>query len=122
MLCQNTNPEVMSILETYLDKIEWITLSLNSCPWAISILEKHPDKIYWPSLSYNTNPSALHIFEKYPDKVDWVKLSGNPSIFTLDYDFLRKRMDVLREELMSRAWHPSRMMAWLEQGMEVEDL
>ena len=56
------------------------------------------------------------------DKIGWFELSGNPSIFTLDYDWLKKRMNILREELMSKAWHPSRIAQWLEQGIDVDEL
>jgi hypothetical protein len=56
------------------------------------------------------------------DKVDWDRLSENPSIFELDYEFLRKRMDIIREELMMKAWHPTRIMKWVESGFDMEDI
>jgi len=45
----------------------------------------------------------------------------NPNIFELDYVFLKERMDILREELMMKAWHPSRVMKWVEDGYDMED-
>jgi hypothetical protein len=30
-------------------------------------------------------------------------------------------MDIIREELMMKAWHPSRVEKWLDAGMEMED-
>jgi hypothetical protein len=45
----------------------------------------------------------------------------NPNIFELNYDFLKRRMDILREELMMKAWHPSRIEKWLDAGMDLED-
>ena len=65
---------------------------------------------------------ALRILEKHQDKIIWCELSRNPNIFTLDYDWLKKRMDILREELMVKVWHPSRIARYLEQGMDLEDL
>jgi len=49
-------------------------------------------------------------------------ISLNTNIFELDYGFLRKRMDIIREELMMKAWHPSRVNKWIEAGMDMEDL
>jgi hypothetical protein len=39
----------------------------------------------------------------------------------LDYAFLKEHMDIIREELMMKAWHPSRVMKWIDAGMEMED-
>ena len=36
----------------------------------------------------------------------WEYLSINPSIFMYDYDYHKKRMDVHREELMKKTFHP----------------
>jgi hypothetical protein len=30
-------------------------------------------------------------------------------------------MDILREELMMKAWYPSRIEKWLDAGMDLED-
>jgi hypothetical protein len=49
-------------------------------------------------------------------------ISLNTNIFELDYGFLKRRMDIIREELMMKAWHPSRVMKWIEAGMDMEDL
>jgi alkylated DNA nucleotide flippase Atl1 len=62
------------------------------------------------------------ILKKNPDKINWVLISLNPNIFELDYGFLRKRMDIIREELMMKAWHPLRVMKWVESGLDMEDL
>jgi hypothetical protein len=45
----------------------------------------------------------------------------NKNIFELDYEFLKRRMDIIREELMMKAWHPSRVMKWVEAGLDMED-
>jgi len=43
------------------------------------------------------------------DKIDWIEISANPAIFELDYNFLKKRMDIIREELMIKVMHPNRI-------------
>ncbi len=32
--------------------------------------------------------------------------SDNIGIFELDYDFFRRRMDIIRDELMFKIWNP----------------
>ena len=88
-------------------------------PNAIHLLEQNLDKINWHYLS--KNPNAVHILKKNPDKINWVLISLNTNIFELDYGFLKGRMDIIREELMMKAWHPSRVMKWIESGMDMED-
>jgi hypothetical protein len=51
--------------------------------------------------------------EKNQDKIDWYWLSMNPSIFTLDYDKLKKRMNIYKEELIMLAMHPLRFESYL---------
>lgn len=87
VLCKNTNPKVISLLEkywTYLNRNEWYVLSENS--GAISLLEKHPDKICFGQLSSNTSPDAVVLWERFLDKLNWQILSENPSAL----DFLEK--------------------------------
>ena len=71
------------------------------------------NKINWSYLS--RNPNAIHILEKNMDKINWFE-------FPLNYDWLKKRMDIIREELMCRVWHPSRIAKWLEQDLDLENL
>ncbi|NBU31514.1 MAG: hypothetical protein EBS41_08475 [Actinobacteria bacterium] len=129
----------MKIIEKNLDKVDWELLSQNK--GAIHLLEKNQDKIDWGYLS--SNPNAIGLLERNLDKIDWVQLSknpnaihliknnldkpidfeylsGNPSIFELDYGFLKGRMDIIREELMMKAWHPSRVIKWIEEGFDLE--
>ena len=41
-------------------------------------------------------------------------IMSNPSIFEYDYDEMKRNMAVLAEELMAKAWHPSRVIQWIE--------
>ena len=95
-----------------MDKISWEGLSLNPASWAIELLEKNQDKIDWGNLS--SNPSAIHILEQNLDKSHLFveDLFSNPSIFEVDYDFLKRRMDLFREELIEKTWHPDRYEEW----------
>jgi hypothetical protein len=64
----------------------------------------------------------MHLLKLNQDKIDWINFCKNPSIFELDYGFLKGRMDIIREELMMKAWHPLRVMKWIEEGYDMEDL
>ena len=37
------------------------------------------------------NPNAIELLKENQDKIDWNELSSNPSIFTYDYDKIKKR-------------------------------
>ena len=89
-----------------MDKIDWSVLSYNIN--AISLLEKDLDKVFWYNLSRNDN--VIPILEKNQDKVNFAGLSENKSIYTYDYEYYRKRMDLQREGLMKKAFHPSRLI------------
>jgi hypothetical protein len=146
-LCMNQSKEAIDLLMEYPENIDWMTLSSN--PYAIDLLRKNPDKIdfwglcwnpyaidiievymartdiipiiSWMGLSQNRN--AMHILEKNQDKIDWYQFSLNPSIFQLNYKQLTvERMNMLREELMQKTLHPSKIKYWLDNGMSLEDL
>ncbi len=88
--------------------ISWNALSRN--PSAIHILEENQDKIEWDQLL--SNPSGIHLFKENIDKINWLHIGRNPDIFELDYDFLKRRMNLIREELMEKTWHPDRVEEW----------
>lgn len=121
------NSKDINFLEQNLDKIHWYALSRN--PNGIELLEKHTDKINWDELSKNTK--AMHLLKKNQDesrrdgsvcKINWCYISQNPSIFELNYDFIKKRMSIIKEELISKAMHPKRIQLWLESGIDIEDI
>jgi hypothetical protein len=140
-LCKNESPEAIQILKENPDKIRWDTLSSNPAaiplleenptlidmwhlcanPAAIHLIEKQMDKIIWQPLSQN--PNAIHILEKNQDKIDWYSLSQNSAIFDYDYKEMSiQRSNILREELMAKALHPSKIQYWLENGLSIDDL
>ena len=101
-----------------MSRINWEKLSSNPCE--IHLLEKNQDKIVWSKLS--SNPCAIHLLEKNQHKINWSVLSCNSSIFELDYDALKKRCSIYKEELIQIALHPSRIKKYLDQGISFEDL
>lgn len=140
-LCINQSPEAIEILKENPGKIRWDILSSN--PAAIKLLEENPafinmhhlcanpaaihlikqrmDKIDWIQLS--KNPNAIHILEQNKDKIDWYSLSQNTSIFEPDFKHLSElRTNILREELMAKTLHPTRIQYWLENGLTIEDI
>ena len=86
----------------------------------ISSVIYYLEKINWTTLSSNIN--AISILEKNQDKIDWKILSGNPNIFCCDYDYYKKRMDIYREELMKKVFHPNRLIYYLEIGYDFADM
>ena len=46
------------------------------------------------------------------------ELSMNPNIFCCDYDYYKKRIDIHREELMKKVFHPRRLSGpiWTQRG------
>jgi hypothetical protein len=95
------------LLEANQDKIDWIALSAN--PAAIHLLEANPDKINWRWLSQN--PAAIHLLESNPKKIDWEWLSENTAIFQYDYEAMRERCGVFKEDLIKDRFHPRNLIA-----------
>ena len=80
---------------------------------------------FWEVIS--KNPSIIDLVEKYPEKPwDYYNLSTNPME---KYEFplcvmkrrAKERIEIIKEELIAKAWHPSRVERWLEAGMDIED-
>jgi len=101
------NPGAIRLLEANQDKIDWYLLS--SIPAAFHLLEANLDKINWHSLS--ENPAAIHLLEANLDKIDWCSLSRNPAIFQYDYDAMRERCGVFKEDLIKDRFHPRNLIA-----------
>ena len=72
------------------------------------------NKINWCYLSTNTN--AISLLEKNINKIDWHHLSMNPAIFELDYAKMSERMNIVKEELMMKIFHPSNWMKFKDLG------
>jgi hypothetical protein len=93
-------------------------MNCESKVWTYELLDWiDEEKIDWGYLS--ENPNAIHLLEKNPKKIDWRYLS----IFTkkINYEYLYQRMNVIREEMMMKCMHPSRLERWIEMGGDVDD-
>ncbi len=82
---------------------------------AFDFVIKHWDKIghrnKWFYLCQN--PKAIDFLEKHQENIDWYSLSINPAIYEYNYKKEAKiRMNIIRMELMEKAWHPNRYMDW----------
>ncbi len=105
-----SNPFAIELLERRPDKIFWDggcwydmgEYTISTFPSFIDLIKKNLDKIDWRKLC--RNPLAIEILKENKDKICWYILSSNPAIFELDYDFLRKRMDIIRDELMEKQY------------------
>ena len=101
------NPGAINLLEANPDRIDWTWLSGNAA--AIHLLESNSDKINWTCLS--ANPAAIHLLEANPDKIDWWALSRNPAIFQYDYDAMRDKCGIFKEDLIKDRFHPRNLIA-----------
>ena len=98
--------------------MDWSLLFMNTN--AIHLLEKNKYKIDWDRLSENAN--EIELLEKNPDKIFYDDLSFNSSIFELDYNALKERCAIYKEELIRIALHPKRIIKYLEQRFDLDDL
>jgi hypothetical protein len=121
------NPNAIYLITKNLHKLNevgWRKLSVN--PNAIPILEKNIEKIDWYSVS--NNPNGLDLLEKFPEKImtysflDYDNLTVTSPIFELNYEFIKKRCSVYKEELIAVALQPCRIESYLAQGIEFEEL
>ena len=101
------NPAAIHLLEANQNKIDWGWLSQN--PSAIHLLEANPDKINWYSLS--KNPAAIHLLQANPDKIYWCLLSKYKEIFQYDYDAMRDKCGIFKEDLIKDRFHPRNLIA-----------
>ena len=123
-LILNKNPVAIKILKENIDSlaINWTYLSSNENDSAIKLLKQYPDKINWTKLSNNKNQEAIEILKANQDRIFWEAFSSNPSIFTLDYEQMRKNFEPYAEEIIATALHPKRMIRYMEQyNFDFED-
>jgi hypothetical protein len=141
-LSANSSTEAVELLLQYPQNINWISFSTN--PFAADYLRIHPEKIDFWGLSWNynavdiiekklhreiswvglsQNKNAIHLLEKNKHNINWAQLSTNPAIFEYPYSKLAcQRTNILREQLMMKTLHPSKILYWLENGMDIDDL
>jgi hypothetical protein len=138
------NPKAMPILVNNWEKVDWVAFSRNpsaihmiiellqqqkdydlKCAKNMELKQRFDDGISYLYVNQEENRSIYRSLYKYYDdfyKINYHSLSMNPAIFEEDYQGLKERCDIYRKELMEKAMHPRRMMALLDQGINVEDL
>ena len=115
MLC--SNPKMIDYFKQHPEQIDWEYLSYN--PDAIDLLKDNLDEIEWTGLS--KNPNAIEILEVNPDNIVWNTVWSNPSIFTYDYDTIKKSKVDLHKELVEYLYHPSKIAKHLETNDDVDE-
>ena len=68
-------------------------------------------------LSSNVNASAL--LRENAENIEWSLFSANPSMFTINYRYLRERNCELFEELASNRFHPDNIHRFVEWGYDL---
>lgn len=113
----NCNPNAIHLLKANFDYIDWEWLSFNK--GAISILEENQNMIDWNMICIN--PNAISLMEDNRDKLDWNLISDNPSIFTYDYEKIKKDHAWLNRELIEYIYQPRFVERWIRDGHHLED-
>ena len=132
-LCANNSKRAMKIIEKNLSKVSWNALSknnegldlleknkelinidslvINQSPRAIKIIEEFIEKRIPfennDSIDYlSENPCAIEFLEKHKNLICWARISKNREIFEINKQYLKKRMDIIREDLCKVVFHP----------------
>ena len=105
--------EAVPLLALHLDKVDWNNLTRNTNPDVIPILENNWEKV--DKMFFCTNPNVLPLLEKQPEKLRWwIYFGWNLNIYEPDYENIRKRMNIFKEELLTVAFHPNRVARMIE--------
>ena len=80
-------------------KILHVVFSCNRIKYLTKTLES------WKHLDYGDHQVDRLLIDDYPR-------NRNEAIFELDYDFFFRRMNIIRDELLAKTWHPSRCDKW----------
>ena len=112
VLCRNTNPDAMKMIEYQLQtnydniKNRLDIEELCSNPNAINIIKEHPDWIDMECLAMNHSPLAMDMMKEYLDNNDdpdvWYNLSKNP----FAVDILFENMSKVHIPYLSQNPHP----------------
>ena len=62
---------------------------------------------------YICGHNAINLIETNIDKINWFNISSNPSIFEIDYNAIKKRIEPFIEELMMKCYHPEKLYYFL---------
>lgn len=127
-LCGNTNPRALFLISKYLENnpeniehFNWRILCENSTKEAIDLVKKYyeliKDKLDWWNLTIN--PYAIDLIKENIDLINKIyksALFSNPCIFEYDYEFIRNRMNIFKEELVEKVFHPKNYNKFIDWG------
>jgi len=111
---------VLYLLSSEHHKIQWISFCKNPNDHAINhiisiISENRNDKrIYWASLCENQNPRVVDILCNNKDKIVWASFLKNPNCFKYNYEMMRQRCLLIKEEIEAIFLRPENIMALIE--------
>jgi hypothetical protein len=99
----------------------WENLAMN--PNTIDILKEnnfessfyadYDETLYFKEyLGWNLN--LVDYLEDNIDLINWKYISINPEIFEIDYEKIKKRNNIFKEELIQKCFHPKRLVYYLE--------
>ncbi len=103
------------------DNIEWLLFVVDSN--TIKDLKLDPEKRNWKYLSTQIIRGCK--LKHSLDDFDFVHLKFRSIVFQekkIDYESLKNRMDIIREDLMKECMHPKRLERHLEMGGDGDEL
>jgi hypothetical protein len=95
----------------------------NPNPAAIQLIEQNLNRLdanCWWRLT--RNPNAVHLLEQNPYRIDLSMLLRVPSMLDYDYEIMKTRYAIYKEELIQKTMHPSRIQKYLDMGINIEEL
>jgi hypothetical protein len=71
---------------------------------------------------FNENKGFIKKYAPYFPEDDGLNCKWIRSFNKLHSKSIVDRMNIYKEELMAKAWHPKRVEAWLDAGLDIEDM
>jgi hypothetical protein len=116
------NKNIINQIFTHPNKTEYswdIWIYLCRCDNLVNLIFDNLELIsQYPTSMYDLcgNPEAITIIKNFLPSFnsEWYQLSENPAIFEPDYDFLSNRIQIFEEQLISKIFHPKKILYFLE--------
>jgi hypothetical protein len=130
-LCTNPSDFVVNwLLEDPLmyERIIWSRFCTNPNDHAvehiynISLLNPTDKRIEWAHLCLNQNKLVFRILRNNPSKIWWEIFLKNPICLEYNYEMMRRRASIFRDELLSVVFSPEKVMRMIHLSRENADL
>lgn len=130
------NKNAISLLKNNPDNIKWKYLSLNENPEAIDLIryrllyKKDLSEFDWIVIAGLSNYNAIELIkENINDIINYCKEKNillyfidnfykNPFIFTVNFEFIKSRINIILEELMIKMFHPNNFNKFKDWGFD----